>query len=87
MGTEVTVELKNDMAVRGTLHSVDQWLNVKLEKVSVVDKEKFPQLATVDSLFIRGSVVRFVLIDPKNVDTEALQDAARREALGGATSR
>jgi small nuclear ribonucleoprotein (snRNP)-like protein len=83
VGKEVIVELKNDLAVKGILHSVDQWLNVKLENVQVVDKIRFPQLQTVDSLFIRGSVVRFVMIDPKDVDTELLQDATRRESQAG----
>lgn len=79
VGKEVTVELKNDLAVRGILHSVDQWLNIKLENVQVVDKERYPQLQTVDTLFIRGSVVRFVHINPNDVDTELLQEATRRE--------
>ncbi|KAG6482905.1 hypothetical protein ZIOFF_059544 [Zingiber officinale] len=30
VGKEVTVELKNDLTIRGTLHSVDQYLNIKL---------------------------------------------------------
>ena len=80
VGKDVEVELKNDLAVRGILHSVDQYLNIKLENVQVVDKVRFPQLQAVDSLFIRGSVVRFVMLDPKTVDTELLQDASRRES-------
>ena len=43
-GQIVTVELKNDLCVRGTLESVDQYLNLKLGSVAVVDKERFPQL-------------------------------------------
>ena len=43
-GKEVTVELKNDLALRGSLESVDQYLNLKLSSVQVVDQEKFPQL-------------------------------------------
>ena len=35
-GQEVTVELKNDLEIRGILHSVDQYLNVKLEDLEVV---------------------------------------------------
>ena len=34
VGKEVIVELKNDIKLKGTLHSVDQYLNVKLTKVS-----------------------------------------------------
>ena len=38
------MELKNDVALTGTLHSVDQYLNIKLNDVNVVDAEKYPQL-------------------------------------------
>lgn len=44
MGKEIAVELKNDVALTGTLHSVDQYLNVKLTDVHVVDAERYPQL-------------------------------------------
>ncbi|KAL0712897.1 hypothetical protein Bca4012_019875 [Brassica carinata] len=35
VGQEVTVELKNDLAITETLHSVDQYLNIKLENTRV----------------------------------------------------
>ena len=35
---EVTVELKNDIQIRGTLRSVDQYLNIKLENISVLEE-------------------------------------------------
>ncbi len=35
MGKEIAVELKNDVALTGNLHSVDQYLNVKLTNVKV----------------------------------------------------
>lgn len=40
----MAVELKNDVELTGKLHSVDQYLNVKLEDVQVVKKERYPQL-------------------------------------------
>lgn len=40
------MELKNDVALTGTLHSVDQYLNVKLTDVHVVDAERYPQLVS-----------------------------------------
>lgn len=46
MGKEIAVELKNDVALTGTLHSVDQYLNVKLTDVHVVDAERYPQLVS-----------------------------------------
>ncbi|KAL6339538.1 hypothetical protein AAG906_034623 [Vitis piasezkii] len=47
VGREVTVELKNDLAIRGTLHSVDQYLNIKLENTRVVDQDKYPHMRAV----------------------------------------
>lgn len=38
-----------------------------------------PQNA-VKNCFIRGSVVRYVMMDKGDVDTDLLQDATRREA-------
>ena len=44
VGKEVTVELKNDLAITGTLHSVDQYLNIKLNNVHVVNEQKYPHM-------------------------------------------
>ena len=41
---EVTVELKNDVSIRGTLKSVDQYLNIKLDNIAVVEEMKYPHL-------------------------------------------
>lgn len=41
---EVTVELKNDISIRGTLKSVDQYLNIKLDDISVLEELKYPHL-------------------------------------------
>lgn len=46
VGKEIAVELKNDVALTGTLHSVDQYLNVKLTDVHVVEAERYPQLVS-----------------------------------------
>ncbi|KAG0172345.1 U6 snRNA-associated Sm-like protein LSm2 [Apophysomyces sp. BC1034] len=77
---KVTVELKNDLAITGTLKSVDQFLNIKLDDISVVDEERYPHMISVKNCFIRGSVVRYVQLPSQAVDTALLQDAARREA-------
>ncbi|KXS13756.1 U6 snRNA-associated Sm-like protein LSm2 [Gonapodya prolifera JEL478] len=83
VGKTVTVELKNDLALSGTLVSVDQYLNIKLDAVSVQDEQKFPHMMAVKNCFIRGSVVRYVSLPGSAVDTALLQDAARREAQQG----
>jgi len=46
VGKEVVVELKNDVSIAGVLLSVDQYLNIKLSNISVVEKDKFPQLVS-----------------------------------------
>ncbi|KAL4900767.1 hypothetical protein BDW74DRAFT_170549 [Aspergillus multicolor] len=55
----VTIELKNDIRIRGTLKSVDQYLNIKLDDIDVLDLDKYPHLSSVKNMFIRGSVVRY----------------------------
>lgn len=79
----VLVELKNDLKIKGVLHSVDQYLNIKLDGVEVINPGEHPHLQSVTSTFIRGSVVRYVHIEPADVDTTLLQDATRREYREG----
>ncbi|KAL8827471.1 MAG: hypothetical protein Q9191_003165 [Dirinaria sp. TL-2023a] len=76
----VTVELKNDISIRGTLKSVDQYLNFKLDDISVVNEAEYPHLSSVKNIFIRGSTVRYVHLPAAAVDIPLLQDATRREA-------
>lgn len=80
IGHSVTVELKNDLTITGKLVSVDQFLNIKLNDISVLDHQKYPHMDSVKSCFIRGSVVRYVSLSKDLVDTALLQDATRREA-------
>jgi small nuclear ribonucleoprotein (snRNP)-like protein len=49
---EVTVELKNDIQIRGTLKSVDQYLNIKLDDIQVVEEIKYPHLVRSPPLFL-----------------------------------
>ena len=83
VGREIAVELKNDVVLTGTLHSVDQYLNIKLTSVKVVNQDRYPQLVALKNCFIRGSVVRYVQINPSDVNTELLQDATRKEHSQG----
>ncbi|KAL6941293.1 U6 snRNA-associated Sm-like protein LSm2 [Hanseniaspora osmophila] len=80
---EVTVELKNGVELRGTLKSVDQFLNLKLDNLQPTTEifTKQPHLLAIRNLFIRGSNIRYVYLNKKIIDTSLLQDAARREAL------
>jgi hypothetical protein len=47
--------------------------------VSIVNPEQYPQLLSLKSCFVRGSVVRYIQIPPEHVDVELLQDATRKE--------
>ncbi|KKK16637.1 small nuclear ribonucleoprotein [Aspergillus rambellii] len=80
----VTIELKNDIRIRGTLKSVDQYLNIKLDDIDVLDLDKYPHLSSVKNMFIRGSVVRYVILPRSEVDVGLLEDATRREAANQA---
>ena len=40
------MELKNDISIRGVLKSVDQFLNIKLDDISVVEDVKYPHLVS-----------------------------------------
>jgi len=51
---EVTVELKNDISIRGTLKSVDQYLNIKLDDIMVLDDVKYPHLVRFLGFGING---------------------------------
>jgi U6 snRNA-associated Sm-like protein LSm2 len=58
IGHQVTVELKNDLAITGVLTSVDQFLNIKLDEIRVLDDAKYPHMVFIfiyfqDSLFSR----------------------------------
>ncbi|BFZ62006.1 U6 snRNA-associated Sm-like protein LSm2 [Saitoella coloradoensis] len=77
---QVTVELKNDLSIQGTLKSVDQFLNISLHDINVLEEVKYPHLSAVKNVFIRGSVVRYVHLPSAAVDTALLEDATRREA-------
>ena len=43
-GKTIQVELKNSLQIRGRLVSIDQYLNMKLDDIEVIDKANFPQL-------------------------------------------
>ncbi len=73
--------------MQGKLHSVDQFLNLKLDDMVLAGTggprdDRYPHLWAVDRCFIRGSVVRYVHLPQDQVDVELLEDATRREAEG-----
>jgi len=79
-GQEVVFELKNDLKIRGVLRSIDQYHNLRVDQVTVLNGDTYPHLNSVTSLFIRGPTIRYAHIPKDAVDTDLLQDATRREA-------
>lgn len=73
--------MKNDVTITGTLHSVDQYLNIKLKDVSVSNNEEFPYLGCCRDVYIRGSSVRHIVLPNEAINVELLQDATRKELL------
>ncbi|RLN78868.1 hypothetical protein BBJ28_00019459 [Nothophytophthora sp. Chile5] len=65
IGKEVAVELKNDVALMGVLDSVDQYLNIKLLNVTVVEGEKFPQLVRASWRWLSPPQARAGLTDTR----------------------
>ncbi|KAH8032554.1 hypothetical protein HPB51_026007 [Rhipicephalus microplus] len=59
VGKDVVVELKNDLSMCGTLHSVDQYLNIKLTDISVTEQDKYPHMIASMGMTRNINAVRF----------------------------
>lgn len=77
-GNKVEIELKNGFILTGILDTVDQYHNVKLKDVKAQDPIKYPHLASVSQLFIRGSLIRHISLPPERIDFELLHESTRR---------
>ncbi|KAI6044691.1 U6 snRNA-associated Sm-like protein LSm2 [Pisolithus marmoratus] len=76
-------QLTNDLSITGVLKSVDQFLNIRLDSIKVLDEARHPHMMAVKNCFIRGSVVRYVQLPAEHVDTQLLEDATRRGRKSG----
>ena len=43
------MELKNDISIKGTLKSVDQYLNIKLDDIGVLEEVRYPHMVSCSS--------------------------------------
>ena len=83
VGKEVTVELKNDLAITGVLHSVDQYLNIKLTEIRVGEPERHPQASfffpsSFSSSFFRKGPVFAHAPTTKTTKTPTAGDGEKR---------
>lgn len=66
VGEKVVIELKNESAVEGIIHSSDSSMNLKLEKAKLYQRRQKTDSGEVaiplklDTFFIRGKHIRFV---------------------------
>ena len=74
------LELKNDLKIAGNLSTVDESLNFYLTNMKVIEEEKHPYLMSCKNGFVRGNTIRYVHLLKKEVDTEPLTEACRKEA-------
>lgn len=76
-GAVITVELKDGTVITGNLVSTDTSLNVRLGNV-IVDETKFPQLAGIKTMFIRGNWIRYIDLSAAHVDLGLLAGPSSR---------
>ena len=76
---EVTVELKNDISIRGTLKSVDQYLNIKLDDITVVDEMKYPHLVSYVQTFSQQHARMRALGHIKRLLVPPMRERARKK--------
>jgi U6 snRNA-associated Sm-like protein LSm2 len=76
--SKVTVELKNDMEIKGNLVSVDTNLNLVISKPNFDEAENIHQLKNTYNIFIRGNVIRYIHFDKKEMNTELIEEACKK---------
>jgi len=88
----VTIELKNNSIIVGTVVSVDFSMNLHLRHVKCTDSSK--KVQRLDTLTVRGSTIRYILLpDTINLDTLLVPDepttaeGKRLAAAGGDRKR
>ncbi|KAF4676562.1 U6 snRNA-associated Sm-like protein LSm2 [Perkinsus olseni] len=102
-GAQVTVEMKNDVQITGTLQAVDQYFNVKLKNISINNPEQVRILCRLalnavefknglypHLLSLRNCFIRGSVvryIHLPDLHTEALTDQCRKELAQGGVNR
>ncbi|KAF1843958.1 Sm-like ribonucleoprotein [Cucurbitaria berberidis CBS 394.84] len=72
----VTVELKNGTIVNGTITSVSPLMNVALRAVKYTPKSR--DIVALDSMTVRGSTIRYIILpDSLPLDTLLIDDAPK----------
>jgi small nuclear ribonucleoprotein (snRNP)-like protein len=79
LANPVIVELKNGVVMKGILQSTDDFLNLRLTAIEVLNASSFPPLPPISQAFVRGSAVACVHIPPDAVDLEAVRAMSQKQ--------
>ena len=77
--SKITIECKNDLEISGNLISVDNNLNIALANINVLNIENYPQFLNVNSCFIRGNTIRYIHLNPNQIDCNLVEEACRKK--------
>ncbi|OMH83476.1 Small nuclear ribonucleoprotein Sm D1 [Zancudomyces culisetae] len=81
----VTIELKNNTIVTGTISGVDVNMNISLKRVRMTVRNNEP--VALDSISLRGNTIRFVLLpDSIPLDTLLIDDRPKKSLVSANTS-
>lgn len=80
-GRQITVELKNDLSIRGTLQTVDRYMNIRLVDIEVENVEQHPQLLSTQNCFVRGSTIRYISMSENDINLREIQETCSRSAV------
>jgi len=72
------VELRNDVIIRGTLDSSDDFMNLTMSKVAYQTLQGSKSL--YETLYVKGRNIRFVHL-PRNLDAAQLVDTQREKLV------
>jgi small nuclear ribonucleoprotein (snRNP)-like protein len=78
-GYRIIIELKNNVVMKGIVQHTDNFLNIKLGDVEILNADAFPQMPRVSSAFIRGSAVGCVHLPPDGVDLPKMRAICRAQ--------
>jgi U6 snRNA-associated Sm-like protein LSm2 len=78
LGHTVIVELKNDVVMKGILQASDDFLNLRLIEIEILNAATFPQLPKITQAFVRGSAVSCVHLPPDGVHLERVRGMSRQ---------
>jgi len=82
----VTIELKNNTTITGTVSGVDLQMNIHLKHVKLRQRGKEP--VAMDVLSVRGSTIRSVILpDALNLDVLLQDDTPRPKVASSGRGR